>query len=71
MATKHAIGQDDTRLAPRDAGKRLGITTSAIIALALRGRTPEIRDSAGRRTFRASDIDREVERRRAAKAVSQ
>ena len=66
MSTKN--GQEETLLAPRDAGKRLGITTSAVIALNISGRLTALRDSANRRLFRAADIDREVARRRAAKS---
>jgi hypothetical protein len=62
---KNVIGQDETLLAPRDVGKLLGITSSAVLALNIRGRLPALRDSANRRLFRVADIDREVARRAA------
>lgn len=45
-------------LSPRVAGRRLGLTTSGIIRLALVGALPEVRDSAGRRLFRSEDVER-------------
>lgn len=48
----------DDLLSPRDAGRRLGLTTSGIIRLALVGALPEVRDSAGRRLFLAKDVER-------------
>jgi DNA-binding transcriptional MerR regulator len=48
----------ETLLAPRDVGKMLNITTSAVVALDRRGRLHALRDSAGRRLFRRSDVER-------------
>lgn len=45
-------------LAPRDAGRELGVTTSRVIQLAREGRLPELRDSAGRRYFLPEDVER-------------
>lgn len=53
-------------LAPRDAGRRLGITTAGITRLAESGRLPEIRDSAGRRLFRREDVEKLAREREAA-----
>lgn len=50
-------------LSPRDAGRRLGLTTSSVIRLAQLGRLPELRDSAGRRFFRASAVERVARQR--------
>lgn len=44
-------------LAPRDAGRRLGVTTSAIAALCRRGKLAEVRDSAGRRLLLEEDVE--------------
>jgi predicted site-specific integrase-resolvase len=50
-------------LAPCDAGRRLGITTSGVIKLARRGVLHAERDSRGRRFFTEDEIDREVRER--------
>lgn len=52
-------------LSPRDAGALLGITSAGVIKLALRGKLPELRDSAGRRLFRRKDVLRLRQRREA------
>jgi len=57
-----------TLLAPCDAARRLGITTSGVIKLARRGVLREQRDSRGRRFFVAEDVEqlaRDREQRRA------
>lgn len=51
-------------LSPRDAGHRLGLTTSGVIKLARTGKLPELRDSSGRRLFRAEDVERVVAERK-------
>ena len=43
-------------LSPRDAGTKLGLTTSGVIKLARSGKLPELRDSSGRRLFRVDDV---------------
>ena len=48
---------DVTYLAPRDVGRRFGITTSGVIQLVLRGQLRDIRDSAGRRFFHPADVE--------------
>lgn len=58
-----------TLLAPRDAGRLLGVTTSRVIQLARAGRLAELRDSAGRRYFRLEDVERLRARREAERAV--
>jgi len=50
-------------LSPRDAGRLLGLTTSGVVKLALRGRLPELRDSGGRRLFDRKDVEALVEAR--------
>jgi excisionase family DNA binding protein len=45
-------------LAPKDAAKALGVTTSRVQQLAREGRLREIRDSGGRRLFRPRDVER-------------
>jgi hypothetical protein len=47
-----------TYMAPRDVGRRLGITTSGVIALVGRGQLRDIRDSAGRRFFDPVEVER-------------
>jgi hypothetical protein len=47
-------------LAPRDAGRLLGITSAGVIRLCERGQLPAIRDSANRRLFRRADVVRLV-----------
>ena len=54
---------EDILLAPRDAGRLLGITTAGITRLAERGRLTALRDSAGRRLFRRADVERLVAER--------
>src|SRR4051812_28119461 len=56
-------------LPPLGAGHRLKLTTSAVQKLARSGELPEIRDSAGRRLFRAEDVDALIERRKAKAAL--
>lgn len=51
-------------LAPKDAARALGVTTSRVQQLAREGRLREIRDSAGRRLFRRADVERFLEERR-------
>lgn len=46
-----------TLLAPRDAAKRLGLSTSRIIQLDRDGQLRARRDSAGRRFFDAADVE--------------
>lgn len=46
-----------TLLAPRDAGRLLGVTTARVQQLAREGRLPELRDSAGRRLFLLEDVE--------------
>ncbi|MDR7392779.1 MAG: MerR family transcriptional regulator [Armatimonadota bacterium] len=46
-----------TLLAPRDAGRLLGVTTARVQQLAREGKLPELRDSAGRRLFRLEDVE--------------
>lgn len=53
-----------TLLAPRDAAKMLGVSTSRVIQLAREGRLPELRDSARRRLFKIDDVQRLVDIRR-------
>jgi hypothetical protein len=43
-------------LAPRDAGRLLGITSAGVTRLCERGQIPAIRDSANRRLFRAGPM---------------
>jgi hypothetical protein len=57
-----------TLLAPRDAGRRLGVTTGRVIQLAREGKLPELRDSAGRRFFRVEDVERLAQQRTEAAA---
>ena len=57
-----------TYLAPRDVGRRLGITTSGVIALVERGRLRDIRDSAGRRFFDPVEVERCAREREIRKA---
>lgn len=45
-------------LAPRDAGRVLGVSTSRVIQLARAGVLRELRDSANRRLFRKEDVAR-------------
>ena len=54
-------------LCPRDAGRLLELTTSAVIRLARIGKLPELRDSGGRRLFRRADVERFAELRKRAK----
>lgn len=56
-------------LSPRDAGRRLGITTSGVIQLARRGKLNELRDSAGRRLFRIEDVEKLAAEREKTKAA--
>ena len=53
-----------TLMAPRDAGRMLGVSTSRVIQLARSGRLPEIRDSANRRLFWPEDVERLAKERR-------
>jgi DNA-binding transcriptional MerR regulator len=55
-------------LAPRDAGRRLRLTTSRLAQLDREGIFRAIRDSAGRRLYTAESVERfalEREKRRA------
>lgn len=56
-------------LAPCDAGRRLGITTSGVIKLARRGVLRDLRDSRGRRFFEEQEVDRLVRERKARKGA--
>jgi hypothetical protein len=47
-----------TLLAPRDAGKILGVSTSRVIQLARLRLLRELRDSANRRYFLLEDVER-------------
>jgi predicted site-specific integrase-resolvase len=58
---------NDLLLSPRDAGKRLGVSTARVIQLARDGRLRELRDSAGRRLFRPADVEQCRRAREAAK----
>jgi predicted site-specific integrase-resolvase len=64
------VMNDDILLAPRDAGRLLGITTAGVIRLAERGRLAELRDSANRRLFRREDVERLVQERRNGRRAS-
>ena len=55
-------------LSPRDAGRRLGLTTSGVVRLALVGTLPELRDSSGRRLFEEEAVERVRRAREAARA---
>ncbi len=64
--------QIDQILTVRDAGAILGITSSAVRALEIRGRLRAFRDSTGRRLFLVEDVERlkrERERRRETRHV--
>lgn len=65
LRSRHMNTTTAELLAPRDAGKLLGITTAGVRGLAERGRLREIRDSAGRRLFRAADVARLAKEREA------
>lgn len=54
----------ESLLAPKDAGKLLGVTTTRIQQLEREGHLPAIRDSAGRRLFREVDVLRLARERR-------
>jgi len=43
-------------LAPKDAGRLLGVTTPRVQQLDREGRLRAIRDSAGRRLYREADV---------------
>lgn len=61
-----------TLLAPRDAAKRLKLSTSRVQQLDREGLLPALRDSAGRRLYNADDVERfaiEREQKRAASAA--
>jgi hypothetical protein len=57
------MDNESVLLAPRDAGRLLGITTAGVIRLEERGRLAAMRDSAGRRLFRREDVLRLVAER--------
>lgn len=46
-----------TLLAPKDAGRRLNLSTSRLAQLDRGGQLPAIRDSAGRRLWDADAVD--------------
>lgn len=50
-------------LSPRDCGRMLGLTTSGVIKLARAGTLRGLRDSAGRRFFMRSDVERVAQER--------
>jgi len=52
-------------LSPKDAGAVLGISTSGVIQMVLRGKLREIRDSSGRRLFKPADVERARQEREA------
>jgi DNA-binding transcriptional MerR regulator len=45
-------------LAPRDVGRRLGVSVSRVIQLDREGALPARRDSAGRRFYDADEVER-------------
>jgi predicted site-specific integrase-resolvase len=45
-------------LAPRDAARRLHISTSRLVQLAREGRLVAIRDSAGRRFYEPAEVEK-------------
>ena len=45
-------------LAPRDVGRRLGVSVSRVIQLDREGTLRAMRDSAGRRFYDADDVER-------------
>ncbi|HXG70465.1 MAG TPA: MerR family DNA-binding transcriptional regulator [Gemmatimonadaceae bacterium] len=47
-----------TLLAPRDAARRLNLSTSRLIQLDREGLLPAVRDSAGRRLFDPEVVER-------------
>ena len=47
-----------TLLAPRDAGRRLKLTSSRLAQLDREGVFPALRDSAGRRFYDAEEVER-------------
>jgi hypothetical protein len=52
------IREDEQLLTPKEAGRRLGgITSSAVIALSVKGQLPTLRDSANRRLFKPADVE--------------
>lgn len=51
-------------LAPRDAGRMLGVSTSRVQQLARSGQLPELRDSSNRRLFRFEDVEGLAKRRK-------
>jgi hypothetical protein len=55
--------EEATLLAPRDAGRLLGITSAGVARLCERGQLAAIRDSANRRLFRRADVARLVRAR--------
>ena len=57
-------------LAPRDAARRLNLSTSRLVQLDREGKFPALRDSAGRRLYEAAAVEayaeiREGQRRHA------
>jgi excisionase family DNA binding protein len=57
-------------LAPKDAARILGLSTSRIIQLDREGRLRALRDSAGRRLYRRRDVEAFAARRRGTNANS-
>lgn len=47
-----------TLLAPRDVGRRLGLSTSRVVQLDREGILPALRDSANRRLYDADIVER-------------
>lgn len=65
-SARATLGHMNTELlAPCDAGRLLGLTTSGVIKLARRGALRELRDSQGRRLFERKDVADLVARRKA------
>lgn len=58
-----------TLLAPRDAARRLNLSTSRIAQLDRDGVLRALRDSAGRRIFLAEDVERVAIERQARRAA--
>lgn len=47
-----------TLLAPRDVARRLNLSTSRVVQLDREGRLPAMRDSAGRRLYDPSTVEK-------------
>jgi DNA-binding transcriptional MerR regulator len=60
-----------TLLAPRDVGRRLGLSTSRVIQLDREGVLRAMRDSAGRRLYEPETVERFAREREARLATGQ